>query len=61
MTNNETLSKALCDAIRKFAVNPDALDNFESYLAMHFDVWYNKFAHTPDDLVSEFKEFSNIE
>lgn len=61
MNNNEINSKALCAAIRKFADNPAAIDNFESYLSYHFDKWYDKFANTPDGLISEFTMFSGIE
>lgn len=60
MNNNDINSKALCDAIRKFSENPEAIDNFESYLSHHFDVWFNKFVTTPDGLVSEFNTFSEI-
>ena len=61
MNNNEINSKALCDAIRKFADNPAAIENFESYLDHHFDTWYEKFASTPDGLISEFNMFSGLE
>lgn len=58
MNNNEINSKALCDAIRKFAENPTAIENFESYLSYHFDKWYTKFASTPEGLIDEFNRFS---
>ena len=61
MNNNEFYSKALCDAIRKFAENPAALENFELYLNRHFDIWFKKYANTPDGLTSEFYQFSTIE
>ena len=61
MNSNEINAKILCDAIRKFAENPAAIENFESYLSYHFDVWHNKFASTPDGLIDEFKMFSSIE
>ena len=34
---NEEQAKIFTDAIRKFASNEDALDNFQSYLSCHFD------------------------
>ncbi len=60
MTNNEINAKALCDAIRNFSNNQEALDNFESYLSYHFDTWYKKFASTPNGLIDEFKQFSTM-
>ena len=40
---------------------PDNLDNFESYLSYHFDVWMGKFANSPDGLTSEVKHFAEME
>lgn len=54
-------AKALCDAIRRFAENEDAIENFESYLEWHFPVWFDKYVKpSPDDLISEFEQFSRI-
>ena len=53
-------AKIFCDAIRKMAANPETIDNFESYLSYHFKVWYDKYANTPEGLISEFKQFSKI-
>ena len=61
MNNNEINSKVLCNAIRKFAENPAAIENFEDYLSHHFEIWLEKYASTPDNLANEFKEFSTIE
>lgn len=61
MTNNETLSKALCDAIRKFSENPKSIDNMEFYLNQHFELWFNKFVNTPEGLISEMELFSTID
>lgn len=60
MNNNEINSKALCDAIRNFAKHPETIENFELYLSYHFDTWYKKFANTPDGLIHELNQFSNI-
>lgn len=57
---NKKNAEILCNAIKKFAENPGAIDNFESYLSNHFDVWMNEYVNTPSGLVSEFKHFSEI-
>lgn len=61
MNNNEINAKALCEAIRKFAENPTAIENFESYLSYHFDKWIEKYANTPEGLISELNHFAAIE
>lgn len=58
---NERLAKELIEAIRTFTEKPDNLDNFESYLSLHFGVWFEKYANTPEGLVSEFGHFANME
>lgn len=57
---NEEYAKIFTDAIRKFASNEDALDNFQSYLSCHFDKWLEKFASTPESISAEMKSFSEI-
>ncbi len=59
--NNKENSQALITAIKKLAENPGVLENFENYLDQHFDVWFEKYANTPEGLVSEFKQFSEIQ
>ena len=59
--NNKENSQALITAIKKLAENPEVLENFENYLDQHFDVWFEKYANTPEGLVSEFKQFSEIQ
>lgn len=59
--NNKENAKVLIAAIKKLAENPEVLENFENYLDQHFDVWFEKHANTPDGLVSEFKQFSEIQ
>ena len=39
----------------------DNIDNFESYLSYHFDAWMEKFAHDPESLTSEVKQFAEME
>ena len=58
---NERLANELVKAIRTFAEKPDNLENFENYLSHHFDVWYEKYANAPENLVSEFKHFAEME
>lgn len=60
--------KLICEfigAIKMFAEKPDNLENFESYLGYHFDVWLEKYAHTSKEsfegVVSEMKHFAEIE
>ena len=40
--NNEECAKIFVEAIKTMASKPDNLDNFESYLSYHFDVWMKK-------------------
>lgn len=48
------------DALRKFAENPEAIENFENYLERHFSEWLEKYAGTPDGLAAELERFSEI-
>ena len=59
--NKEELSKIFVEAIKEMASKPDNLDNFESYLSYHFDVWMGKFANSPEGLTSEVKHFAEME
>ena len=64
MNNNgkfEQLAHEFAEAIRVFAEKPDNIDNFESYLSYHFDVWMEKYASNPEGLVSEMKHFAEME
>ena len=40
--------------------NEDALDNLKYYLSMHFDVWMQKFASTPESITAELNSFAHI-
>jgi len=57
----EEQAKELCEAIKKIANNEDTLTNFECYLSIHFNEWFEKFCKTPNGLLSELTHFSNIE
>ena len=59
--NNEECAKVFVEAIKTMASKPDNLDNFESYLSYHFDVWMEKFANSPEGLTSEVKHFAEME
>ena len=63
--NNERkfdeLAHEFVEAIRMFAEKPDNIDNFESYLSYHFDVWMEKYASDPESLTSEVKHFAEME
>lgn len=58
---HEQPAKDFCDAIRAFADKPDNLDNFESYLSIHFAEWLKKYASTPEKISKEMLNFANIE
>ena len=58
---NELYAKMICEAIKELSAKPDNLDNFESYLSRHFDVWIEKYANTPTALTSELKHFAEME
>lgn len=58
---HEKEAKMLCDAIRKFNENDNALDNLEFYLSIHFERWLEQFANTPEGLATELKNFSEIQ
>lgn len=59
--DKEKLAEEFCKAIKEMARKPENLDNFECYLSHHFDVWMEKFANTPEGLVSEMKHFAEME
>ena len=61
MRQYEEQAKAMADAIREFNNNPEALDNFEDYLAHHFDEWVKKYASTPVGMAYEFKMFADMD
>lgn len=60
MTNYSRQAKSFTDAIKKLAENPDGLKRLESYLSQHFGEWVDRYAHTPEGLVSELLMFAEI-
>lgn len=56
----ENEAKVFAEAIRALAENEDALENLECYLSMHFDIWLQKFASTPESFVAEINSFAHI-
>ena len=59
--NNEECAKVFVEAIKTMASKPDNLDNFESYLSYHFDVWMKKWASNPEGLAYEVENFAKME
>lgn len=57
----EDAAAKIAEAIRAFAKNPANLDNFESYLSIHFKSWMEKYANTPEDIAQEFANFAYME
>ena len=57
----ENESKMFCDAIRTMANKPDNIDNLESYLSHHFEIWLKKFARNAGELATEMKNFAEME
>ena len=60
LKTQDELAHELVEAIKELAASEYALDNFESYLAYHFDDWLEDRASWPTGLVSEFKHFASI-
>lgn len=56
----ENEAKRFTEAIRALVNNEDALDNLKYYLSMHFDVWMQKFASTPESITAELNSFAHI-
>ena len=58
---NEKTAQAFIKAIKTLAEKPNNLDNLESYLSHHFDVWMEKYANNPQALTYELKAFADME
>lgn len=56
----ENEAKEFCNAIRKLAEDNEALDNFEMYLSLQFDIWLKKWGNTPENITAELVNFANI-
>jgi hypothetical protein len=57
---NINLKDELIQALKNFSNNPDAIENFSSYLDTHFYKWLDKFAYDPISFIDELKQFSKI-
>lgn len=53
-------ARQFCAAIKALAANEAALENMESYLAHHFDVWMRRYVNSPTGMVGELEAFSRI-
>lgn len=58
--NNEENAEYMKRALDNFVEHPERIDNFVSYLSLHFSVWVQKYANTPDGIANEFLSFSQI-
>ena len=58
---NELCAKAFVDAIKELALNQKKLDNLESYLSKHFDIWMERYANTPSGIIYELRGFAEME
>lgn len=56
----EKEAEKLCEAIKELSARPEALENLEIYLSYHFKTWLERYADTPENIVSEFCNFANI-
>ena len=57
---NEKTAHAFITAIKTLAEKPENLDNLESYLSHHFDVWMKKYASNPQDITYELMAFADM-
>lgn len=57
---NRQNAERLVKAIKRLANNPENLDNFENYLAAHFDKWLATWVTTPAGMASEFEMFAEM-
>lgn len=58
---HETTAKQFVEAIKTIAAKPDNLNNLECYLSHHFPEWLQKWANTPETIVSELRNFAEME
>ena len=58
---NETAAKIFIEAIQRIANKPDNLNNFELYLARHFDKWLEEWVNTPEKMAAEMEHFASME
>ena len=53
-------AERFCAAIKALAANPDALENLNCYLSIHFSAWIEKYANCPENIAGELEQFSKI-
>lgn len=58
---DNTRKEMLIDALKRFAENPDAIENLDGYLDRHFSAWCEKYANNPESFIWELDQFSRIE
>ena len=56
----EKTAQVFVKAIKMLAEKPENLDNLESYLSQHFEVWMRKYANTPNDITYELLGFAEM-
>jgi hypothetical protein len=61
MKTYENAAKTFCEAIADIAKKPANLDNLESYLTRHFEMWLEKWGNTPENIADDLKHFADME
>lgn len=56
----EKLAADFVAVIKELSRKPRNLENLEAYLAVHFAVWQEKRASTPEDLIEELQRFASL-
>lgn len=56
----EKEASIFCTAILDLAARPEAVENLESYLSMHFAEWLEEYAHDPGNMAQELRDFSML-
>ena len=59
MTKKENAA-IIIESIKRFSENPEALENFESYLIHNFDAFYLRIKQHPENITKELDYFSKI-
>lgn len=57
----EKEAEIFVNAIRELSINPENMENLESYLSRHFKAWLEKYADTPEGIAGEMKMFAEME
>lgn len=59
MTKKENAA-IIAEALKRFSENPEAIENFESYLIHCFDAFYLRIKDQPENITYELDHFSRI-